>query len=553
MPLYIRRLLSGSIPAGAGEPRRATSSGAKRTVYPRGCGGTTTSSSAASSTKGLSPRVRGNPQTVPAAAHAAGSIPAGAGEPWRPWARARRSWVYPRGCGGTSYCRSLVDWDKGLSPRVRGNPVTKKRKIRITRSIPAGAGEPIRRSDGGRVALVYPRGCGGTSGRASRSWTRRGLSPRVRGNQGYGWAVAWRAGSIPAGAGEPRIRVGRRMESWVYPRGCGGTAIARTQVQEGQGLSPRVRGNPITAQPPTIYTGSIPAGAGEPDAEAVEEPVSEVYPRGCGGTAATNSKASPSAGLSPRVRGNLSDNVTGLVRSGSIPAGAGEPHHAGLHDVRCRVYPRGCGGTHSRDRPVAPIRGLSPRVRGNRLDLQPCRHLAGSIPAGAGEPALADPGVVCLRVYPRGCGGTGGVCSSIVCLLGLSPRVRGNPSRPCGGGSATRSIPAGAGEPFAPSRSAARCRVYPRGCGGTASWCRLHRAVTGLSPRVRGNLRAAGLALGSRGSIPAGAGEPRTTRTASVVTGVYPRGCGGTTYFVGDAIDETGLSPRVRGNRRAVL
>ena len=55
------------------------------------------------------------------------------------------------------------------------------------------------------MTRVYPRVCGGTTGKFSRATRRRGLSPRVRGNQN-------------------RIRVAFYAEQVrVYPRVCGGT------------------------------------------------------------------------------------------------------------------------------------------------------------------------------------------------------------------------------------------------------------------------------------------------------------------------------------------
>ena len=50
-------------------------------------------------------------------------------------------------------------------------------------------------------------------------------------------------------------------------------------------------------------------------------------------------------GLSPRVRGNPTEVLRGIVGKGSIPACAGEPGlSTGTAPVRW-VYPRVCGGT----------------------------------------------------------------------------------------------------------------------------------------------------------------------------------------------------------------
>ena len=70
-------------------------------------------------------------------------------------------------------------------------------------------------------------------------------------------------------------------------------------------------------------------------------------------------------------------------------------------------------------------------------------------------------------VYPRVCGGTPYSASNSMARAGLSPRVRGNRVTVGSGVGVGRSIPACAGEPVRPWRSAALDKVYPRVCGGT--------------------------------------------------------------------------------------
>src|SRR5579883_548604 len=113
-----------------------------------------------------------------------------------------------------------------------------------------------------------------------------------------------------------------------------------------------------------------------------------------------------SSGLSPRVRGNRLTLPTGRGDWGSIPASAGEPPLACLANPDCEVYPRECGGTQRRSaRPANPA-GLSPRVRGNRSKPQLETLKRRSIPASAGEPLWYQSALVALEVYPRECGGT---------------------------------------------------------------------------------------------------------------------------------------------------
>ena len=138
---------------------------------------------------------------------------------------------------------------------------------------------------------------------------------------------------------------------------------------------------------------------------------------------------------------------------------------------------------------------------------------------------------------------------------GLSPRVRGNRYLRSAAISFDRSIPACAGEP--PDAHIQNCvlRVYPRVCGGTLAGRGIGQWMSGLSPRVRGNLPVSTIAMSAHGSIPACAGEPRLLGTTHCLSRVYPRVCGGTPvdfkvedFKVEDL--EQGLSPRVRGNRQ---
>ena len=109
---------------------------------------------------------------------------------------------------------------------------------------------------------------------------------------------------------------------------CGGTAILNATECELGGLSPRVRGNPVSANSVGFAQRSIPACAGEPDGRLAALPPVQVYPRVCGGTGFVLLPQPVGAGLSPRVRGNQRNPRRLFTLKGSIPACAGEP--AGL-------------------------------------------------------------------------------------------------------------------------------------------------------------------------------------------------------------------------------
>ena len=233
---------------------------------------------------GLSPRVRGNLFQAPQFRPSMGSIPACAGEP--PIDNRTRDVppVYPRVCGGTTLTDSLIPSMCGLSPRVRGNPNTNDRTAGGYGSIPACAGEPIPSTPVPAINGVYPRVCGGTYSKHPSSGHQWGLSPRVRGNllDRRRFRASFR--SIPACAGEPKYSLDPTQPHKVYPRVCGGTVRTAPVPVVGWGLSPRVRGNLHGSKCLATHGRSIPACAGEPTPHQHQSQVSEVYPRVCGGT-----------------------------------------------------------------------------------------------------------------------------------------------------------------------------------------------------------------------------------------------------------------------------
>ena len=113
-------------------------------------------------------------------------------------------------------------------------------------------------------------------------------------------------------------------------------------------------------------------------------------------------------------------------------------------------------------------------------------------------------------------------------LSGLSPRVRGNLRDVIWYVAHSGSIPACAGEPPGGSAWDIQCTVYPRVCGGTMQSLPRELMAKGLSPRVRGNRFSVGHRHEYGGSIPACAGEPGRYSGSAASLRVYPRVCGGT-------------------------
>ena len=208
------------------------------------------------------------------------------------------------------------------------------------------------------------------------------------------------------------------------------------------------------------------------------------------------------------MRGNQPRSRCRNRQQRSIPACAGEPRVSSPLRRSSPVYPRVCGGTPRIPRCPAYPRGLSPRVRGNRDWCGRRWPRSGSIPACAGEPVGYTSISVAATVYPRVCGGTQRELAVGVGVVGLSPRVRGNQLYRWPPSAVSGSIPACAGEPHGGTLLPWQCQVYPRVCGGTIGSAILPVLTSGLSPRVRGNRRPRYDYLQRRGSIPACAGEP---------------------------------------------
>ena len=110
-----------------------------------------------------------------------------------------------------------------------------------------------------------------------------------------------------------------------------------------------------------------------------------------------------------------------------------------------------------------------------------------SIPASAGQPALADPHERLLEVYPRECGAARRSRTGCAYSGGLSPRVRGSPTLQDRLRILRRSIPASAGQPRSRLPGIPRSWVYPRECGAAGMNGAITAKPDGLSPRVRGS------------------------------------------------------------------
>ena len=335
---------------------------------------------------GPSPRVRGSRPHEDRERHRRGSIPACAGKPLSGAAFRGACGVHPRVCGEAITAAILSLVVRGPSPRVRGSRCRRGSRGRLTRSIPACAGKPLRGAFLQSRDAVHPRVCGEALPLRRPAPRRPGPSPRVRGSH-HGEAARRRgARSIPACAGKPLRRPRLDRLGLVHPRVCGEAIGGLLGMLEVRGPSPRVRGSHRETRRRRGRPGSIPACAGKPSAPMMRSATARVHPRVCG-EAPSCCRSSPRAeGPSPRVRGSPSPWLSAPASQGSIPACAGKPPAARPRLPPARVHPRVCGEAQPAAGTPRRHGGPSPRVRGSRPRASGRPQRGRSIPACAGKP-----------------------------------------------------------------------------------------------------------------------------------------------------------------------
>ncbi len=197
----------------------------------------------AGSGKGQSPHTRENSHADDDSQHPRGSIPAHAGEP--SWSRASSapSRVNPRTRGGTltACAEGTPTW--GQSPHTRGNRPVHRGTGRLRGSIPAHAGEPSSRRGRRGCRRVNPRTRGGTHQKSPEQHRKEGQSPHTRGNPRHPRILKHPRRSIPAHAGEPALPGDDAGSYGVNPRTRGGTGRPSRPDQKAAGQSPHTRGN----------------------------------------------------------------------------------------------------------------------------------------------------------------------------------------------------------------------------------------------------------------------------------------------------------------------
>ena len=252
-----------------------------------------------------------------------GIIPAGAGRRTDEGLVFAGKRDHPRGCGEKQRCRALCAHQQGSSPRVRGEGTRDDQRPTASGIIPAGAGRSTQADLAARQERDHPRGCGEKSKCQVLSFGPPGSSPRVRGEGRQRGTPLDDDGIIPAGAGRRQSSARRYRRRWDHPRGCGEKRPVFLSAVTKRGSSPRVRGEGVGELDPVVRDGIIPAGAGRSLSERLPASAGWDHPRGCGEKRDQGRARGAGPGSSPRVRGEGPPGGRRPCGVGIIPAGAG--------------------------------------------------------------------------------------------------------------------------------------------------------------------------------------------------------------------------------------
>ncbi len=293
--------------------------------------------------------------------------------------------VHPRACGEhtpSSNCRWCL---LGSSPRMRGTPPIFPPLSRLTRFIPAHAGNTTRAAVNPKMDSVHPRACGEHRSQGSSILPVHGSSPRMRGTRPVYVGACLLSRFIPAHAGNTGIRACTRLVAPVHPRACGEHKPGPRTRSIWSGSSPRMRGTQVTK----VETGKIgrfiPAHAGNTIKTQGAAKGAAVHPRACGEHGEHLRDAELGLGSSPRMRGTRLPHFSASIPGRFIPAHAGNTRACGSGSSRAPVHPRACGEHSSGATDNLGITGSSPRMRGTQLGPERKHQLKRFIPAHAGN------------------------------------------------------------------------------------------------------------------------------------------------------------------------
>ena len=169
------------------------------------------------------------------------------------------------------------------------------------------------------------------------------------------------------------------------------------------------------------------------------------------------------------------------------------------------------------------------------------------IPAHAGQTSTLGMTVVRPSDHPRACGANFATLVGSQLQNGSSPRMRGKRRFSRSTRRDGRIIPAHAGQTVCGACSTSVATDHPRACGANFSTTVLSCVLFGSSPRMRGKPWWPGGIPRHPRIIPAHAGQTHGGVIGAVPSTDHPRACGANPNTVIPVTATAGSSPRMRG------
>ena len=214
---------------------------------------------------------------------------------------------HPRACGANSGQPQTGGDDFGSSPRMRGKPAARSRRVMRVRIIPAHAGQTSAAARAGWSRPDHPRACGANVLTLHLHHAASGSSPRMRGKRQMATLMSSTQRIIPAHAGQTSRRNSSCYRQPDHPRACGANVISGRLRHASGGSSPRMRGKLHQVQRATYADRIIPAHAGQTPPDSPPVVFHPDHPRACGANVIHVQSALIASGSSPRMRGKLAD------------------------------------------------------------------------------------------------------------------------------------------------------------------------------------------------------------------------------------------------------
>ena len=169
------------------------------------------------------------------------------------------------------------------------------------------------------------------------------------------------------------------------------------------------------------------------------------------------------------------------------------------------------------------------------------------IPAHAGQTSTLGMTVVRPSDHPRACGANDDFLVQLGAMVGSSPRMRGKRRLPQQILRRLRIIPAHAGQTRPGTRPASRWSDHPRACGANVAVPVTLIMVPGSSPRMRGKHMHMDMSSIAARIIPAHAGQTAPVCNPNRPPPDHPRACGANEVIYERLSQLIGSSPRMRG------